>query len=141
MPISKEFLEHDITDVVEKAPLMKFALISNVWMKLMSFRKAGDFNPGHSHTFDHGTLLSQGSLEVDIDGQKTVFKAPTIIYIEKGKDHILTALEDNTVACCIHAIRDGEAIEDIVDAGMIPKGANPRTIIPDFNFTPLTDIG
>ena len=141
MPINKDFLEHDITDVVDTAPLMKFAVISNVWVKMMVFQKAGNFNPGHSHTFDHGTLLTQGSVEVDIDGEKTVFKAPTIIYIEKDKKHTITALEDNTIACCIHAIRDGEAIEDIVSPDMIPAGANPRTIIQDDRFTPLTDIG
>ena len=48
--------------------LCQLSLISNVWIKLMNFEKAGDYNPGHSHTFDHPTLLVKGSVEVEVDG-------------------------------------------------------------------------
>jgi hypothetical protein len=35
-------------------------------------------------------------------------------------------LDPGTVAACIHAIRDGDEVEDIVDPAMIPKGVNPN---------------
>lgn len=88
----------------------------------MHFVKAGDKNEGHVHNFDHITLLSKGSVEVNVDGQTTIFKAPHMIYIVAGKSHFLTALEDDTVASCIHALRTGEREEDILDPSIIPAG-------------------
>lgn len=92
----------------------------------MHFLKTGDRNEGHVHNYDHITLLSKGSVEVDVEGNKTTFVAPHMIYVTKGKRHFLTALEDNTVACCVHALRTGEREEDILDPSMIPAGVqNP----------------
>lgn len=119
-------------------PVMKFAIVSNVWIKMMHFRQKGDVMRGHTHLFDHPTILSKGSLEVTIGDEVSVFTGPAIIYIERGKMHTLVALEDDTHASCIHAIRDGEAIEDIVTEDMIPNGANPRTVFEDFGLPPLT---
>jgi hypothetical protein len=45
-----------------------------------------------------------------------------MIYIKKDEEHCFTALENNTVAYCIHAMRIGEKVEDIVDPSMIPDG-------------------
>jgi hypothetical protein len=112
-------------------PTIQMSLISNIWIKLMNFEKAGDVNAGHSHVFDHPTLLVKGSVEVEVDGKKTKFMAPHIIFIRKEKIHTITALEDDTVAACIHAIRDGDAIEDIVDPAMIPEG------ISNFDWTSI----
>jgi mannose-6-phosphate isomerase-like protein (cupin superfamily) len=119
-------------------PVMKFAIVSNVWIKMMTFRKAGDYMDGHKHAYDHPTLLTSGSLEVVIDDESTTFHAPSVIFIERGKVHKLIATVDHTMASCIHAIRDGDTIEDIVEEDMIPKGANPRTAIRDLNLKPLT---
>ena len=90
----------------------------------MHFIKAGDQNEGHLHNFDHITLLSKGSVAVDVEGQVTEFKAPHMIYIAKGKRHFLRALEDDTIACCVHALRTGEREEDILDPSMIPAGVD-----------------
>lgn len=108
------------------APVTNMACVSNLWIRQMHFVKAGDRNEGHTHNFDHITLLSKGSVEVDVEGQKTVFKAPHMIYIIKGKSHYLTALEDDTIASCVHALRTGDREEDILDPAMIPAGVeNP----------------
>lgn len=105
-------------------PETKMVCVSNLWMRQMHFIKAGDRNEGHVHNFDHITLLSKGSVEVDVEGSKTTFVAPHMIYVAKGKRHFLTALEDGTVACCVHALRTGEREEDILDPAMIPAGVD-----------------
>jgi quercetin dioxygenase-like cupin family protein len=109
-------------------PVTNLVCVSNLWVRMMHFKKAGDQNDGHEHNFDHITLLSQGSVEVDVEGQKTVFKAPHMIYIIAGKRHYIKALEDNTIASCLHALRTGEREEDILDPSMIPVGVNPQSL-------------
>jgi len=113
------------------APTTQLSLISNLWVKLMTFEKAGDVNEGHKHHFDHPTLLVKGRLRVEVQGARTEFTAPHIIFIAREQVHTLIALEDQTVAACIHALRDGEQVEDIVDPIMIPAGINPNHL-PDF---------
>lgn len=103
-------------------PETKMVCVSNLWVRQMHFLKAGDQNEGHVHNFDHITLLSKGSVTVNVDGNVTEFKAPHMIYIAKGKAHFIKAIEDNTIACCIHALRTGEREEDILDPSMIPDG-------------------
>jgi quercetin dioxygenase-like cupin family protein len=107
-----------------KEPKIKLAMVSNLWIKLMTFEHAGDVNEGHEHEFDHVTLLTNGSVEVDVEGTKSTFTAPQIIYMEKKKIHTMTSLEDNTTASCVVAIRNSERLEDIVDPDSIPKGIN-----------------
>ena len=121
---SKVFPEYKI----ETAPDIKIAIIANVWVKLMKFTKIGDFIQGHKHTFNHATLLSYGSVEVEVDGNKSTFIAPAIIYIEKEKIHKITALENNTIVTCIHALRDGNETDDIISEDMLPKGISPLNL-------------
>ena len=102
-------------------PKLQIGSVANVFSRQMHFEKAGDFEMGHTHDFDHLTLLASGSLRITVDGQITDYKAPHMIYIHKDVNHELLALEDNTVTYCIHAIRDGET-GDILDPAMIPKG-------------------
>ena len=107
-------------------PETKLACVSNLWVRQMHFLKAGDQNEGHVHNFDHITLLSKGRVAVDVDGVISEFSAPQMIYIAKGKSHFVRALEDDTIACCIHALRTGEREEDVLDPSMIPAGVtNP----------------
>lgn len=107
-------------------PVNSLSCVANLWSKQMHFKKAGDFEVGHKHQFDHLTLLAAGSLKVTIEGVSTIFKAPHMIYITKDKVHELEALEDDTVAYCIHALRDGEGVGDIIDPASIPEGvSNP----------------
>jgi len=100
------------------------ALVSNLYVRAMTFERAGMCELGHSHTFDHLTLLATGSIRLTVDGVTTDFKAPHMIYIAKDKVHELEALEDNTVAYCVHALRKDNGSGDILDPSMIPKGAD-----------------
>lgn len=109
-------------------PKINIGCVANLYSRMMHFEKIGDTEMGHTHPFDHLTLLASGSIAVTVDEVETVFKAPHMIYIHKDKNHKLVALEDNTVAFCIHALRDGDGVDDIIDPSMIPKGANASNL-------------
>jgi hypothetical protein len=104
------------------APQSRISLVANTWVKQMNFVKAGDINDGHTHIFDHQTLLAKGKVKVTVNGKDSEFTAPTIIFIRAGFEHQIEALEDDTICYCIHAIRDGERVEDIIDPADIPEG-------------------
>jgi hypothetical protein len=101
---------------------VKIGCVSNLYSRMMHFKNIGDTEHNHTHSFDHLTLLAAGSVKCVVDDKETIFKAPHMIFIHKDKMHAFTALEDNTVAYCIHPMRIGERIEDIVDPSMIPDG-------------------
>ena len=67
----------------------------------------GDMMEGHKHTFDHYTALLEGCVEISVDGNVSKHTAPDMIYINKDKFHKITALEDNTVAVCMHVGTSG----------------------------------
>jgi quercetin dioxygenase-like cupin family protein len=94
---------------------------------MMHFKQAGNMEMGHMHQFDHLTLLAKGKLKVTVEGVATEFTAPHMIYIRADKVHELVALADETVAYCIHALRDKEN-NDILDPSMIPAGVNPLSM-------------
>ena len=100
-------------------PEIKVMALSNIYNRLMHFRNKGDVENGHKHTFDHSTLVSSGSIlyEVLDDNDNVIaskmFIAPTMVFVDKDRFHRITALEDNTVCSCIHAVKtmDGEIID------------------------------
>lgn len=104
-------------------PDNKFTCVSNLWLRQMVFKNKGDANEGHEHNYDHVTLLTNGSVRVYVDGKTSDFVAPQMIYIKKGKIHHLEALEDNTIAFCVHALRDKET-GDILDQNQVPLGVD-----------------
>lgn len=106
------------------APEVMIGCVANLWSKMMHFKKVGDIEYGHSHLFDHLTLLAKGKLKVTVEDVATEFTAPHMIYIRKDKKHQLEALEDDTIAYCIHALRDKETM-DIIDPSMVPVGVAP----------------
>ncbi len=122
-------------------PSIKIMCISNVYTRLMHFKNVGDVELGHAHDFDHGTLVSSGSVFVEILDSKTgkptsqkTIEAPNFVFIEKNKTHRITALSDNTVCACIHALRtnDEELLEPDFFVEQLTgdfKGIIPRTIM------------
>lgn len=93
-------------------------IVDNVFVKMMHFYYKGDETEsrGHSHVFDHITLLSRGSVLMEVLGENpssVEHKAPKLIVTPKNISHKFTALESDTVLCCIHAIRDGDGVDDI----------------------------
>jgi len=108
-------------------PFVRIGCVANLYSRMMHFKKAGDVEIGHTHQFDHLTLLASGKLQVTVEGNVTEFTAPHMIYIHKDKVHELVALSDNTIAYCIHALRDKENNE-ILDPSMIPTGVSPLSM-------------
>lgn len=104
-------------------PENKFTCVSNIWLRQMVFKNKGDANEGHEHNYDHVTLLTTGSVRVHVDNKTSDFTAPQIIYIKQGKSHFIEALEDNTVAFCVHALRDKDT-QDILDPSQVPLGVD-----------------
>jgi hypothetical protein len=94
------------------SPHIEVIAVSNVYSRVMYFANAGDVEVGHSHVYDHGTLVSYGSVLYEVlDGPNgdvvasKKFFAPGFVFVEKEKYHRITALEDKTVCACIHALR------------------------------------
>ena len=108
-------------------PIIHIGCVANLYSRMMRFEKAGDVESGHKHQFDHLTLLAKGKLKVTVEGVASEFTAPHMIYIHKDKMHRLEALTDETVAYCIHALRDKDNNE-ILDPSMIPDGVNPMSM-------------
>lgn len=106
-------------------PSISIGCVANLYSRMMHFKRVGDMEEGHKHQFDHLTLLAKGSLKVTMEGVATEFTAPHMIYIRADKNHELVALEDDTVAYCIHALRGNNDTGDILDSTMIPNGINP----------------
>ena len=103
-------------------------IVDNVFVKMMHFYYKGDHTEarGHSHTFDHITLLSRGSVLMEVleeGGSAVEHKAPKLIVTPKNTVHKFTALEADTVICCIHAIRDGDNVEDIAPQNVTEEQA------------------
>lgn len=116
--------------MVMSRPDTKLTVNSNLWIRQMHFKKAGDKNEGHIHNFDHLTLLAKGKVKFHVEGQVTEFVAPQVILTVAGKRHYIEAVEDDTVAYCVHALRNAESADaDIIDASQIPKGADPHLIM------------
>lgn len=107
------------------APEIAIGSVANLFARQMHFHNAGDVEVGHKHKFDHMTLLASGKLKITVDGKETIFSAPHMIYIKADRVHELQALEDDTIAYCVHALRkDGELIRP----SMIPNGIKPTQI-------------
>jgi hypothetical protein len=94
-------------------PKTSIQIVDNVWVKYYAFEEAGGTHEGHAHTFDHITLLAAGKVLMKHDNGEQEFTAPHLIVTPKGIKHQFVALEPNTVFCCVHAIRNGDGVDDI----------------------------
>lgn len=94
-------------------PKIDLQIVDNVWVKYYFFPDIGGTHEGHAHTFDHITLLATGKILMKHDNGEQEFTAPHLIVTPKGIVHQFITLEPNTVFCCIHAIRDGDGVDDI----------------------------
>ena len=108
-------------------PIVQINCVSNLFARMMYFKKTGDKEFGHTHAHDHLTLLAKGKLRVTINGQDTDFQAPQMIFIKAELNHELTALSDETVAYCIHALREPSG--DILAPENIPQAEELSALV------------
>ncbi len=90
-----------------------------VWTRMIQFDK-DDIEEAHEHQFDHFTLLATGKLQINVEGRESVFEAPHMILIRAKKVHEYKALEDNTIAVCIHSLDPDIKAGEIIDKDMVP---------------------
>jgi quercetin dioxygenase-like cupin family protein len=105
----------------------------NIFIRRMYFSKAGMVEQGHSHTYDHVTFLERGKLGIRVAGRESIYTGPIMLKIVAGEEHLLVALEDDTAAYCIHALKDVEN-EEILDFNATPFLQQ----VPSDRYVPLT---
>ena len=91
-------------------------IAGGVFAKEWQAGRAGAYIEQHQHSFDHLSYLASGTAEVEVDGRKTSYTGPTGVRIAAHKDHKVTALTDNVLWLCLHAIPD-----ELRDAALIEK--------------------
>jgi quercetin dioxygenase-like cupin family protein len=92
-----------------------FAEDGNIFVKRVLLEKAGDHTYGHSHRYSHMSLLTNGKMLVEVEGEPpTIYAAPAFMHISAEKHHKMTALEDGTMSFCVHDTH-GLPIEDLAD--------------------------
>ena len=94
----------------------------NIYARHLAFAKAGDTMHGHSHNFNHVTLVSHGAITVwRRDQEDRTYTAPAFIEIPSEVTHEFTAMVDNTECWCIFAVRnlDGEVIDRFEDPSKV----------------------
>lgn len=97
----------------------------NIWVRQNVLENAGESTQGHYHLFDHVSLLAQGTVEVEVEGNPPKqFTAPTFIVIKKERPHKFTAITDDVLWYCVFAIRDVDG--DVTD--IIPETSQPYFI-------------
>ena len=104
-------------------PVTDVQLVDNVFVKMHHFLRVGDTHQGHAHIFDHITLLATGAVTMKHDNGEEDFTAPHLIVTPKGVTHQFIAKQPNTVFCCIHAVRDGSTVDDVVSQDVTPDRA------------------
>lgn len=118
--------------------IQKISCVSNVWVRQLHFEKQGDTTDPHKHPYDHTTLLAKGTFKITVGDTASIFAAPQLVYVAKGKSHHIEAMEDDCVACCIHALRTGVREEDIIDPSMLlTDGRHDPSKLATIRLTPL----
>lgn len=80
-----------------------FDTVDGVFIKYLSFAKAGVYLMQHKHEYAHGHFLARGKAELFVEGvSQGVFSAPHLFHIEAGKFHQIQSKSDDTVSLCIH---------------------------------------
>jgi len=90
----------------------------NVFIRPNILTQAGDHIEGHTHTFDHVTIVFTGACRVEAtgpDGQRIVreFTAPSHFLVKADWAHRIEALVDTTHVWCVYAHRTPQA--DVVE--------------------------
>ena len=83
----------------------------NIYIRRVRLAKAGDVLHGHTHNFDHTTIVFTGAVHVHATceagcNKKQDFAAPSHFLVRKDWRHEITALVDGTEFWCVYSHRD-----------------------------------
>ena|SRR5580765_522190 len=91
----------------------------NIYIRPNKLRAIGDGTEGHTHNFDHTTIVFKGAVHVHaVLPNGTVierdFRAPSHFLVRKDVLHHISAIEDDTEYWCVYSHRSpkGEVIEE-----------------------------
>lgn len=99
-------------------PITYIDVADNVAVRMMHFQASGDTHNGHVHKFDHISVLAKGAVRVEFNDGVQEHAAPCLIIVPKLVRHQFIATEPGTILCCVHAVRDGNNIEDVAEQGL-----------------------
>lgn len=102
-------------------PKYNLQCVSNIFIKMMTFTEAGQVEDLHKHIFDHTQVLASGKVKITVNGKESIHEAPKMILIAKNTEHQVEALEPSVVLC-VHGLRDGYGVDDIINPDSIPAG-------------------
>ncbi len=86
-----------------------------VAFRRFSFAKACEEDVGHSHNFDHVTIVNAGSVRVfygdgEHESHHEDYRAGDFFLCEAGLHHRIKSLEPNTRYTCMFSHRDADGI-------------------------------
>lgn len=112
--------------------------VGNVWVRMNYLEKEGDFAGGHTHNFDHVSLLCRGKVRVEVKGfPPKEFTAPTFIVIKKEYEHDFVALTDDVLWYCVFSM---QAIEDLESTNIYAAENSPLPEEGQGDMEKLVDV-
>jgi hypothetical protein len=95
----------------------EFRTKDNIFVKEMNLPRVGMVVGQHAHKYGHTTLLVRGQLRAWRDGELLgEYCAPAQIFIPANTKHAFVSLEPDTLAYCIHRLRDEDDAVEITEA-------------------------
>ena len=97
-----------------------FQIAGNIFTRMMILDTPGKKIHGHSHTFDHVTLIATGVVWMRKNGEEERHIAPKLVITPAGIEHEFECIEPS-ILCCVHAIRQSDDEYDVADVSITPE--------------------
>jgi quercetin dioxygenase-like cupin family protein len=99
---------------IEFDPCVVHHFAAGVYAKQMTL-PANHYAVKHVHSYDHMSILAQGRVSVDVEGEVQEYVAPSCIVVKAGQKHHIVAIEDS-VWFCVHATEetDAERVDEVL---------------------------
>lgn len=116
-------LPDDLVRVEQQPDQTDIVMADGIFAKQMRMRGVGLYVPQHSHTWDHITFVSLGSIRVWKDGVLLGdFHAPAGLAIPAGTKHTFLTLTPDTIISCVHRIDRTGAVEIESEHSIVEPG-------------------
>jgi len=90
-----------------------------IYAKEITLTEPGQGMHQHAHNYDHLSILTQGQVVLEVDGEKTLHTAPAVLNIPAGRRHKILPVQLPVKWFCIH--RTDVTDETCVDDNLILK--------------------